>query len=185
MRTNLQAANRFAAVSDVRHVPDPWGLGVTFWVVRDGAQRLERWRRERLAANPLARLMAETAMKLQFERACAGGALSPEQEAAIVKANAAAIEFSPDQLDKMSEEALLDVVQRIAGWEGLTTPEGEVIPFSADAARELLSTEDLEVPSDEEYGGQSLGLALRAFVLTESRRAESYRSAVVEGAAGN
>ena len=184
MQTNF-ASSRFAAVSDVRPVADPWKLGVTFWIVRDGAQRLEKWRRDRLAANPLAVLMAETAMRLQFERACAGGKLSPEQEAAIVKANADSIEFDVAQVQAMADEALEDAAQRIAGWEGLTTPTGDAIPYSIEAARDLLATIDVEIPDSEEYGGMALGLALRSFVLAVSRKGEAYRTAIVEAAAGN
>lgn len=177
--------HRLAAVSDVRPVPDPWGFGVTFSIVREGAQRLEKWRRDRLAANPLAQQIAETAAQLQFTRASKGGSLTPEADDAIIASGAAKIRISGEQLAAMSDEVIEDAVQRLDGWSGLIDVDsGNPIPFSAAQARELL-TSTAWVEETQEYGGQPLGRALLQFVVAESRRSEAYRTAVVEAAAGN
>ncbi|OQC34239.1 MAG: hypothetical protein BWX64_02802 [Acidobacteria bacterium ADurb.Bin051] len=76
------------------------------------------------------------------------------------------------------------MLARLAGWEGLTDPEGQPIPYSEAAARELLEASDW-VDDGLPYGGRELGKALTAWILEESRAGEMYRRQVVEDAAGN
>lgn len=184
MRTNLQA--RFLAFEDVRQVPDPWGLGVVFHLRREGAPEVQARIREAQRNNPVARAAinagARATLRSAVERR--DGADVEASVQAELERELERFQLDPDDLQKFADEALQQVLARIAGWDGLCDEQGAPIPFSEARALELLTSGDW-VDDGLAFGGQTLGAALQAWVLQESRASELYRRQVVEDARGN
>lgn len=182
MRTNLQS--RFLAFDDVRAVPDPWGLGVVFHVRREGAAAVQRVLSDIQRRNPIARAVLNATARATLAASLRGGG-DPEAAAKdALEREVGRFELGDGDLEALGADGLTNVLARLAGWEGLTDPEGRPIPYSEAAARELLEASDW-VDDGLPYGGRELGKALTAWILEESRAGEMYRRQVVEDAAGN
>jgi hypothetical protein len=182
VRTNLQS--RFLAFDDVRPIPDPWGLGVTFHVRREGAAAVQRVLSEIQRRNPIARAVLNATARATLAASLRSGG-DPEGAAKeALEREVGRFELADGDLEALGADSLAGVLARLAGWEGLTDPEGQPIPYSEAAARELLEASDW-VDDGLPYGGRELGKALSAWILEESRAGEMYRRQVVEDAAGN
>lgn len=79
--------------------------------------------------------------------------------------------------------AVESVVDLLSGWENLPGEEG-MVPFSEDAARELLIL-DAEVPEGHEFAGKTVGEAYRFYFRKCSEKREAFRGEIIEAAAKN
>jgi len=179
MLTNLQA--RFRAVRDVRTVTDPWGLGWSVDIRRDGCAALAKLRDELMLRNPMVVGAMEAVVRGAFV-----SEVTKDKTKGQEALERAVLDFKPDAaaiLAVNGDDERFDAA-RAAGWRGLTDEKGEPVPYSPEMALELLRSEEW-VDEGLPYGKQPLGRAIRQWWVEESRAAELYRAEVVAEAAGN
>lgn len=182
MRTNL--SSRFLAFDDVRQVPDPWGFGVTFGIRREGSAVVQRVLGELQRRNPLARAILNATARATLAASLRPGADPDGAAREALEREVGRFELADGDLEALGADSVAGVLARLAGWEGLTDPDGSPIPYTPEAARALLESTDW-VDDGLPYGGRELGKALAAWVLEESRASERYRRQVAEEARGN
>jgi hypothetical protein len=205
--------SRFASVKDSRPVPDPWGYGIIFEIGRAGREAHTANVRKRLLANPL--------QVAKFEAGAKAGAMAmagADEGAAYKDMMSKAIESMAFPAAELMADGTANVVAAILddfllGWSGMTDAEtGEAVPFSREAATELLTAQEW-VPAGMPYSGagppptpkgedavaarkawqdggqkgdgQPLGQALRQFIAYEAGQGERYRSTYVAAAASS
>jgi hypothetical protein len=155
-------------------VPDPWGLGVTFFVRPTGAQELLAVRQKSATERVYQALRTERSRNtlgllvgVKVDAAAPTGA-APTEPAVATEAEQRVRQLLVDAVLEAPEELLAllqgdpspeEVVEHLlAGWEGVQNAEGEV-PFSRAAALELLaSTQRIE--GGHAFAGEPVGRAL-------------------------
>lgn len=208
-RTNF--ASKFIQVADQRPVPDPWGFGITIIVGRLGREPYVAWLREQLLANPVYVTRTEALAKAGFAAAVEGGDVDAIAKDFLHQAAASvAPPTARELMDLGSAEGEIDGIANhlLLGWSGMTDAEtGVEVPYSVEAAKELLRSTDwvaaglpysggtvtaadgkavvLDETGKTPGPGQQLGLALRQFIRYEAGRGEAYRSNYVEAAQKN
>ncbi len=191
-KTKLQS--KFGIVQDVRAVEDPWGLGITFDVRRKGHPAYKAFAATLAESNKLSQAFQVELSRQQIKASMTGKKV--DKEAAIDRA------IDRAGLDLGSATGFVESnVRRVAhlldGWSGHAYEDtGEEVPFTLDAAIELLSLEnaiDPDLPyatrtiEPDEEGGETktiqrtLGEAIMAFLEEKADEQEAY----LEGLAKN
>ena len=180
LQTNLQA--KFRIVNDARPEADPWGYGIVFQVARVGCPEYQKWLKRQQADSPLFRIVLGAAVKAQIKTAGVSGSSDSAAIYAAELSNAAdKMDLTAKDLERMLGDSAEGVALLLRDWSGLTDAEGAEVPFSKEAALELLRSEEF-VPPDQPYGGQMLGVALQRFLVEKAQESETARG-VVPGAA--
>ena len=183
--TNLH--RRFHSLAEVRQVSDPWGDGIIFHVRRSG---VAGWReaQSRLAAkNPLMGRM----LGMMLERATSAKNGAP-QTAPVLDESEMLSALDSQSAEEEVAGAIFDHLLAPPGWEGLTSDDGDVVPFNRDEAIALFTDREFWVPEfavdengeierDEKgepvpipYGGCHFGEAVRNFIVHQADDVESF-----------
>lgn len=159
---------------EARWYPDPFGAGAGLLIARTDSPAHERWVEQEGERNPLLRrisflaatLPAEEAERLDFR------ALRARAFQELVKEGS-----SPQSLASFNDlEKALDLLR---GWRGVRDADtGEEVPYSAEAARDLLTVASTVV-RDGAYRGMDLGVALVVFVITTAFAHTQERAALL------
>lgn len=173
---------------------DPWGIGMTFFVRSEDDPEFQARERRRIFASPVGVAIATIDLKAQIASAASGFSLTDEERRAIGQRLAENVEFSADDVSKLLEtgDDVDSALLLLGGWEG------EDVPFSAEAARELLSDKtwlpagqpfSAVTPIDAEEGvrgeGRPLGAAICNFLRWAAHQNVMRRSRALEAARGN
>lgn len=130
---------KFGMLTDVRAVTDPWGLGITFLIRRKGHPAYRSFTKTELPKNDFQKAMERELAREQLRASMTGKRMD----------KSAALDRAIDKADITAESGVQYVdwnIRRVAtlleGWEG------EDVPFSFEAACELLSLENPIEPAE-------------------------------------
>ncbi len=199
MSTRFDLTNVLGAMQETRRVVDPWGFGWEFEIARLDCRPYAEWQRQEQALNPLARAMTNVSAQAALAAAAEGQNLGGEdfeatRKQVMLKASET-FELDPEQMAESTARAARGVAEHlIRGWAGVLSADGVTVPYTVDAAVELLTDttsfpatkrhpdtgEDVEIP----HGGNTVGQAVLSWVLEEAAKNEAYRAVELRAVEG-
>jgi hypothetical protein len=193
----FKIAERFK-IADVQRFDDPWGLGMWFMVRRMQSTNYPAIIAEK--QKPLVQQIKRKAYKAGMAQAVKGDMdVSEDRMLEMVLQD---LEVSEDlDIDGDLHEPGDVATELLDGWGGVTTEDGEQVPFSIEAATEFLSQtapldSDVIVDSKLNEEGEeeailtiprdsTLGFALITMLVYWSGKNDNYRDEYLKGVRGN
>lgn len=199
----LNIAKHFGTIHDTRVITDPWGIGLQVEILRAGHPDWQKWLADNYT-DGLASGMLKEVVRLQMERRAKAGSADEEKmldaAAARVVASSRERDEKAKNFDKL-KDGIADILIRSVP-SGLSSPTGETIQFSREAARALVANPTDEAtglliwvpetrpgkdgkPEPMPFGGQPVGDAIATWLMDEAAKSEAFYSRYLEAASGN
>lgn len=188
---------RFGIVRDVRSVPDPYGLGITFLIRRKGHPAYKDFAAQLTADNKLSQAFQLELSREQVRASMTGKKINKE----------AAVDRAIDRIGSdlgSTQDFIAKNIERVAhlldGWQGNLYDDGTEVEFSLAEAIEMLSLENPIDPAlpyatrtiePDEEGGEpktvhrKLGEALMAFIEEQADDEEAYLEGLAKNSAAS
>lgn len=193
MKTNLQ--RRFGIVRDTREVECPFGPGIFFTLRRSGHPAVVAFAEEMAEKAVLVKRFHEAMSRERLRLTMIGKGNEKPNVEAIAKR---IFEEDAEPTGMSFQELLTNNVRRIAthieSWRGVEDEEGAPLPFSVEAAMELLQAPEVIGENEPFAEGKltkddgteityrrTLGGALQAWIESEVESSDAW----IEGARGN
>lgn len=150
------------ATADTVNIQDPWGMGLSLEVFRDGAIELQKRRRKINLGNPILQRMNRVIGAGALLSIGAGGRPGGEEMAELLRREADRLELTPEEGETLMRQMVLEAAAKIKSWSGTAVVDAETkqeIACTTEAKIELLE-HPLLLPEGEPFGGKEVGSAL-------------------------
>lgn len=154
------------AVADVVTITDPWGMGLTLEVYRDGAVDLQKRLRKINLANPLTQRINRVLGKGAMLSIGRGRMTSGEQFGQLLDAEVEHLQLTAEEGETLLRQRVLEAAAKIKSWSGSAVVDPETkkeIVCTEESKLELLE-HPLVLPEGEPFAGLEVGSALVAII---------------------
>lgn len=150
------------AVADVVTITDPWGMGLTLEVYRDGAVDLQKRLRRIHMANPVTQRLNRVLGAGALMSIGAGGRPNGEQLMTLLSREADRLQLTPEEGETLLRQRVLEAAAKIKSWSGpaVVDPETKKAIDCTDEAKLELLEHPLVLPAGEPFAGSEVGSAL-------------------------